>query len=126
MSRNRKPSKATPDEIREFYTKTKDVISKNGMYYDSITKKYKKALKQDGKSKGSGRPLVADSKYRNFLKRLTEDEKGDMSAMEQRARDKGFSKLQKERKLFGAEGAGAVVADVVAQGEVMKKAKEEV
>jgi len=124
MSRNRKPSKATPDEIREFYIKTKDVISKNGMYYDSITKKYKKALKQDGKSKGSGRPLVADSKYRNFLKRLTEDEKGDMSAMEQRARDKGFSKLQKERKLFGAEGAGAVVADAVAQGEVMKKAKE--
>lgn len=124
MSRNRKPSKATPDEIREFYKKTKDVISKNGMYYDSITKKYKKALKQDGKSKGSGRPLVADSKYRNFLKRLTEDEMGDMTSLEQRARDKGFSQLQKSRKLFGAKGAGAVVGDVVAQGEVMKKAKE--
>ena len=51
MSRNRKPSKATTEEIREFYKKTKDIISKNGMYYDSIIKKYKKALKQDGKAK---------------------------------------------------------------------------
>ena len=124
MSLNRKPSKATTDEIREFYKKTKDVISKNGMYYDSITKKYKKALKQDGKTKGSGRPLVADSKYSNFLKRLTEDERGDMTSLEQRAREKGFSQLQKQRKLFGREGASAVVADVVAQGEVMKKAEE--
>lgn len=126
MSRNRKPSKATTDEIREFYKKTKDIISKNGMYYDSITKKYKKALKQDGKSKGSGRPLVADSKYKNFLKRLSEDEKGDMNSLEQRAREKGFSQLQKQRKLFGQAGAGAVVADVVAQGEVMKKAEKAV
>jgi len=124
MSHNRKPSKATPDEIREFYTKTKDIISKNGMYYDSITKKYKKALKQDGKSKGSGRPLVADGKYSSFLKRLSEDERGDMTSLEQRAREKGFSQLQKERKLFGKAGAGAVAADVVAQGEVMKKAEE--
>mgnify|MGYP003635506337 FL=1 len=126
MSRNRKPSKATTDEIREFYKKTKDVISKNGMYFDSITKKYKKALKQDGKSKGSGRPLVADSKYKNFLKRLTDDEKGDMVSLEQRAREKGFSQLQKQRKLFGAEGAGAVAADVVAQATVMKKAEKAV
>ena len=126
MSHNRKPSKATADEIREFYKKTKDIISKNGMYYDSITKKYRKALKQDGKTKGSGRPLIADSKYRNFLKRLSEDEKGDMTSLEQRAREKGFSQLQKSRKLFGAEGAGAVVADAVAQGEVMKKAEEAV
>ena len=126
MSRNRKPSKATTDEIREFYKKTKDVISKNGMYFDSITKKYKKALKQDGKSKGSGRPLVADSKYKNFLKRLTDDEKGDMVSLEQRAREKGFSQLQKQRKLFGAEGAGAVAADVVAQAKVMKKAEKAV
>ena len=125
MSRNRKPSKATTDEIREFYKKTKDIISKNGMYYDSITKKYKKALKQDGKSKGSGRQLVADSKYRSFLKRLTEDERGDMASLEERARTKGFSQLQKERKLFGMAGASVVGADIVAQGEVMKKAQKE-
>lgn len=124
MSRNRKPSKATPEEIREFYKKTKDIISKNGLYYDSITKKYKKALKQDGKSKGSGRPLVADSKYKNFLKKLSEDERGDMTSLEQRARDKGFSQLQKERKLFGMAGAAAVGADMAAQASVMKKAQE--
>ena len=40
MSANRKPSKATDTEIREFYKKTKDIISKNGMYFDPITKKY--------------------------------------------------------------------------------------
>jgi len=124
MSHNRKPSKATTDEIREFYKKTKDVISKNGMYYDSITKKYKKALKQDGKTKGSGRPLIADSKYSSFLKRLTEDEKGDMTSLEQRAREKGFSQLQKQRKLFGKEIGGIITADVASQKKVLDKAKE--
>ena len=125
MSRNRKPNKATTEEIREFYKKTKDIISKNGLYYDSITKKYKKALKQDGKAKGSGRALVADSKYKNFLKKLSEDERGDMTSLEQRARDKGFSQLQKERKLFGMAGAAAVGADMAAQASVMKKAQDE-
>ena len=124
MSHNRKPSKATTDEIREFYKKTKDVISKNGMYYDSITKKYKKALKQDGKTKGSGRPLIADSKYSSFLKRLTEDEKGDMTSLEQRAREKGFSQLQKQRKLFGKEIGGIITADVASQKKVLDKAEE--
>ena len=124
MLRNRKPSKATTDEIREFYKKTKDIISKNGMYYDSITKKYKKALKQDGKTKGSGRPLIADSKYTNFLKRLTEDERGDMTSLEQIARDKGFSQLQKRRKLFGKEIGGIITADVASQKKVLDKAKE--
>ena len=129
MSANRKPSKATADEIREFYKKTKDVISKSGMFYDPITKKYKKALKQDGKSKGSGRPLVADTKYQNFLKRLSDDEKGDLKSLEQRARDKGFSQLQKERKLMmgglkGVAGASAVVAKQ--DLELLEKAKKAV
>ena len=129
MSANRKPSKATDAEIREFYQKTKDVISKNGMYFDPITKKYKKALKQDGTAKGSGRPLVADTKYQNFMKRLNEDERGDLSALEQLARDKGFSQLQKERKLFGqaqVAGAGVIAADVEAQTKALEEAKKAV
>jgi len=130
MSRTRKPSKATDDEIKLFHKNTKATISKTGMFFDPITGKYRKALKQDGKSKGSGRALIADTKYKNYLKevkkRMGEDQHDDIISRETKAKEMGFSKLQKERKLFGAQGGAIIGADAVAQGEVMKKAKEEV
>jgi len=128
MSASRKPSKATDDEIREFLSKTKDAMGKAGMYYDAITKKYKKALKQNGKEKGSGRSLIADKKYLNYVKevekRMGEDDANDIRTRQSTATAKGFSKLQKERKLFGKELAGAVVAGVAGQAEAMKDAPE--
>jgi len=128
MSRTRKPSKATDEEIALFHKNTKSTISKTGLFFDPITGKYRKALKQDGKSKGSGRALVSDTKYKNYLKevkkRLGEDQHDDIVSRENKAKELGFSKLQKERKLFGGAGAGAVVGDAVAQKAVLDKAKK--
>ena len=70
MSRTRKPSKATDEEIKLFHKNTKSTISKTGLFFDPITGKYRKALKQDGKTKGSGRALIADMKYKNYLKEV--------------------------------------------------------
>ena len=129
MSANRKPSKATDEEIANFHEKTKDIISKTGLYYDPITKKHKKALKQDGKSKGSGRDLIKDTKFTNYLKevakRMGDDDADDIRARVETAKAKGFSTLQKERKLFGAAGGAAVVGDAAAQKALLDKAKKE-
>ena len=127
MSANRKPSKATDDEITKFHLKTKNVISKTGMYFDPITGKFKKALKQNGKEKGSARSLVIDTKYGNYLKevkrRIGEDAHDDIKTREEKAKQMGFSKLQKERKLFGKATQSVAIADVVQQTELQKKAQ---
>lgn len=130
MSANRKPSKATDAEIKEFHEKTKDIISKTGLYYDPITKKTKKALKQNGKEKGSARTLIKDTKYLNYLKqvvkRMGEDNAADIRTRAEVASSKGFSNLQKERKLFGKMGGlGAILtASVVATKDGLDKAKK--
>ena len=130
MSRTRKPSKATDEEIKLFHKNTKSTISKTGLFFDPITGKYRKALKQDGKTKGSGRELVADTKYKNYLKevkkRMGEDQHDDIVSREEKAKQIGFSKLQKERKLFGSAGAGAIAGESVAVKKMTDKAEEAV
>ena len=130
MSRTRKPSKATDEEITLFHKNTKSTISKTGLFFDPITGKYRKALKQDGKTKGSGRELMPDTKYKNYLKevkkRMGEDQHDDIVSREEKAKQMGFSKLQKERKLFGQTGAGAVVAEGVAVKKMTDEAKKAV
>jgi hypothetical protein len=100
------------------------------LFYDPITGKYRKALKQDGKTKGSGRALIADTKYKNFLKevkkRMGEDQHDDIVSRENKAKEMGFSKLQKERKLFGQAGAGAIAGESVAIKKGLDEAKKAV
>ena len=130
MSSNRKPSKATDEEIKLFTKNTKATISKTGLFFDPITGKYRKALKQDGKTKGSGRALIADMKYKNYLKevkkRIGEDQHDDIVSREEKAKQMGFSKLQKERKLFGQAGAGAIGAESIAIKKGLDEAKKAV
>ncbi len=130
MSRTRKPSKATDDEIKLFHKNTKSTISKTGLFFDPITGKYRKALKQNGKTSGSGRELIADTKYKNYLKevkkRMGEDQHDDIISRENKAKEMGFSKLQKERKLFGVAGGSAVAGESVAVKKMTDKAQEAV
>lgn len=130
MSRTRKPSKATDEEIKLFHKNTKSTISKTGLFFDPITGKYRKALKQDGKTKGSGRALIADMKYKNYLKevkkRMGDDQHDDIVSRENKAKEMGFSKLQKERKLFGQAGAGAIAGEAVAIKKGLDEAKKAV
>ena len=125
MSSNRKPVKATESEVKEFYAKTKETISKTGSYYDSILGKYRYALvKETGK--GSGAPLRYVKKYQNYLKRLNEEDRNDISSRAESAKSLGFSALQKARKLFGGSGAAATAAEAVAASHLAGEAKEAV
>tara|TARA_R110000796_G_scaffold73425_2_gene165203 strand:+ start:2006 stop:3682 length:1677 start_codon:yes stop_codon:yes gene_type:complete len=129
MSANRKPAKATDEEVREFYNKTKDVLGKTGKYYDPIGKKYRNAIQQDASVKGSGRPLIQVRKYSNFLKRLNAEEQSDFQTRESAAASLGFSTLQKARReLFGEVKQAAVgaAAAVGATASGMSKAEEAV
>jgi len=98
--KSRRPNQATEEEMKEFFERTKDILGKAGMYYDPITKTQRKAVEQNGKEKGSGRSLKLNRKFAGYLRKLTGEEAEMLRDASARAIDKGFSKLQKERKLL--------------------------
>tara|TARA_Y100000114_G_scaffold43173_2_gene38602 strand:+ start:2976 stop:4376 length:1401 start_codon:yes stop_codon:yes gene_type:complete len=106
MSKSRRPNQATIDELQTFFDRSKSILGKTGLYYDPITKKFRKAITQNGKVKGSGRELKLERKFAGYLKKLGDDEKANiLKDASARAIDKGFSALQKERKAFLKEEA---------------------
>lgn len=106
MSKSRRPNQATMEEIEEFFDKTKNILGKTGLYYDPITKKFRKAISQDGKKKGSGRSLKLERKFAGYLKKMKDEEQTNiLKDASARAIDKGFSALQKERRAFLKEEA---------------------
>ncbi|MAK55756.1 MAG: hypothetical protein CML17_07935 [Pusillimonas sp.] len=98
--KSRRPNQATEEEIKEFFEKTKNILGKAGLYYDPITKTQRKAVEQNGKEKGSGRSLKLNRKFAGYLRKLSGEQAEILKDASARAIDKGFSKLQKERKLL--------------------------
>ena len=106
MSKSRRPNQATVDEIQTFFDRSKSILGKTGLYYDPITKKFRKAITQNGKTKGSGRELKLERKFAGYLKKMGDGENANiLKDASARAIDKGFSALQKERKAFLKEQA---------------------
>lgn len=106
MSKSRRPNQATVDEIQTFFDRTKSILGKTGLYYDPITQKFRKAITQNGKTKGSGRELKLEKKFAGYLKKMGDGENANiLKDASARAIDKGFSVLQKERKAFLKEQA---------------------
>lgn len=106
MSKSRRPNQATVDELQTFFDRSKSILGKAGLYYDPITKKFRKAITQNGKTKGSGRELKLEKKFAGYLKKMGDGENANiLKDASARAIDKGFSVLQKERKAFLKEEA---------------------
>ena len=106
MSKSRRPNQATVDELQTFFDRSKSILGKAGLYYDPITKKFRKAITQNGKTKGSGRELKLEKKFAGYLKKMGDGENANiLKDASARAIDKGFSVLQKERKAFLKEQA---------------------
>ena len=108
---NRIVAKASQEQMQEFLNKTKDSIADNGKYYDVLSGKYKNAVKRDMSQRGKMKPLplIMEKKYEKYLKRLQatigKQAFNELTTQTNQAIGKGYTKIQKARRLLKNEGA---------------------